>query len=117
MNNTIEEKSFHFSVRIVRLCRLLQEERKENILSKQLLRAGTSIGANVAESQQAQSRADFISKLNISLKEAVESNYWIRLLRATDYLSEPEFESIIADCRELEKLLTAIIKSSRNTPN
>ena len=117
MNNTIEEKSFHFSVRIVRLCRLLQEEKKEYILSKQLLRAGTSIGANVAESQQAQSRADFISKLNISLKEAVESNYWIRLLRATDYLSEPEFESIIADCRELEKLLTAIIKSSRNTPN
>ncbi len=117
MYNTIEEKSFHFSVRIVRLCRLLQEEKKEYILSKQLLRAGTSIGANVAESQQAQSRADFISKLNISLKEAVESNYWIRLLRATDYLSETEFESIIADCRELEKLLTAIIKSSRNTPN
>jgi four helix bundle protein len=117
MNNTIEEKSFHFSVRIVRLCRLLQEEKKEYILSKQLLRAGTSIGANVAESQQAQSRADFVSKLNISLKEAVESNYWIRLLRATDYLSETEFESIIADCRELEKLLTAIIKSSRNTVN
>ena len=95
----------------------MQEEKKEYILSKQLLRAGTSIGANVAESQQAQSRADFVSKLNISLKEAVESNYWIRLLRATDYLSETEFESIIADCRELEKLLTAIIKSSRNTVN
>ena len=117
MNNTIEEKSFHFSVRIVRLCRLLQEEKKEYILSKQLLRAGTSIGANVAESQQAQSRADFVSKLNISLKEAVESNYWIRLLRATDYLSETEFESIIADCRELEKFVTANIKSSRNPVN
>ena len=103
MNNTIEEKSFHFSVRIVRLCRFLQEDKKEYILSKQLLRAGTSIGANVAEAQQAQSRADFISKLNISLKEAVESNYWLRLLHATDYLNETEFDSIITDCRELER--------------
>ena len=94
----------------------MQEEKKEYILSKQLLRAGTSIGANVAESQQAQSRADFVAKLNISLKEAAESDYWIRLLRATEYLTESEYASIIADCKELEKLLTAIVKSSRNTP-
>ena len=116
MNNAIEEKSFHFSVRIVKLCKLLQEAKKEFIMSKQLLRAGTSIGANITESQQAQSRADFISKLNIALKEAVETNYWLRLLHATDYLADPEYDSIITDCKELEKLLTAIIKTTRNSP-
>ena len=114
MKNTVENKSFLFAVRIVKLCRYLQEEKKEYILSKQLLRAGTSIGANVAESQQAQSRADFVAKMNISLKEAVESNYWIRLLHASEYLSEAEATSILSDCRELEKMLTSIIKTSRN---
>ena len=113
MNNTVEYKSFVFAVRIVKLCQHLQSNRKEFVLSKQLLRAGTSIGANVAESQQAQSRADFISKLSIALKEAVETNYWLRLLQATDLLTEAEFSSIIADCKELEKLLTSIIKSTK----
>ena len=80
MDNVIESKSFSFAVRIVKLCRNLQSDNKEFVLSKQLLRSGTSIGANVAESQQAQSRADFISKLSIALKEAVETNYWLRLL-------------------------------------
>jgi len=117
MKETIENKSFLFAVRIAKLCRYLQEERKEYILSKQLLRAGTSIGANVAESQQAQSRADFVSKLNIALKEAVETNYWLRLLQAAEYLSETEFCSIITDCRELEKMLTSIIKTTRNSTN
>ena len=117
MKTTIEKKSFLFAVRIVKLCRYLQEEKKEYILSKQLLRSGTSIGANVAESQQAQSRADFISKMNISLKEAAETNYWLRLLRASEYLTEIEFSSVIVDCRELEKMLTSIIKSSRNSIN
>ena len=116
MNNAIEEKSFHFAVRIVKLCKFLQEERKEYILSKQLMRSGTSIGANIIESQQAQSRADFVSKLNIALKEAVETNYWLRLLQATDYLTDSEYTSVITDCRELEKLLTAIIKTTRNPP-
>lgn len=113
MDNTIETKSFQFAVRTVKLCKRLQDEKKEFTLTKQLLRAGTSIGANVAESQQAQSRPDFISKLSIALKEAVETNYWLRLLRATDYLSEKEYSSIITDCRELEKLLTSIIKSTK----
>ena len=117
MHNAIEEKSFHFAVRIVKLCKYLQEEKKEYILSKQLMRSGTSIGANVIESQQAQSRADFVSKLNIALKEAVETNYWIRLLQASDYLTDPEYTSVIRDCRELEKLLTAIIKTTRNSSN
>ena len=117
MCSNIERKSFLFSVRVVKLSRYLQEEKKEYILSKQLIRAGTSIGANIVESQQAQSRADFISKLSIALKEASETDYWLRLLKATDYLSESEFTSIIADCKELEKILTSIIKTSRNTTN
>ena len=117
MDNHIETKSFLFAVRITKLCRYLQEEKKEYILSKQLLRSGTSIGANIAESQQAQSRADFISKLSIALKEAVEANYWLRLLHASDYLTDSAFSSIITDCRELEKLLTSIIKTSRNSTN
>ena len=99
MNNAIEEKSFQFAVRIVKLCRYLCDEKKEFILSKQLLRAGTSIGANIAESQQAQSRPDFISKLCIALKEASETNYWLRLLRATDYLSETEYRTMIVQCK------------------
>ena len=113
MDNTIETKSFQFAVRIVNLCRYLQAEQKEFVLTKQLLRSGTSIGANVAESQQAQSRADFINKLNISLKEAYETNYWLRLLRETNYLTDEEFQSIIADCRELERLLISIVKTSK----
>ena len=117
MQNVIEEKSFRFAVRIVKLCKYLQETKKEYTLSKQLLRAGTSIGANVAEAQQAQSKADFISKLSIALKEAVETNYWLRLLHAADYLTESEFSSVSADCKELEKLLTAILKTSRSTIN
>ena len=113
MDNAIETKSFQFSVRVVKLCRHLREEKKEYILSKQLLRSGTSIGANIVEAQQAQSRPDFISKLCIALKEASETNYWLRLLRATDYLSEKEFSSIHIDCKELEKLLTSIIKTTK----
>ncbi|MBQ9929189.1 MAG: four helix bundle protein [Oscillospiraceae bacterium] len=110
---TVQEKSFRFAVRIVNLCRYLQTERKEYVLSKQLLRSGTSIGANVAESQQAQSRADFISKLNIALKESYETDYWLRLMFETQYLNAQEFESVIADCKELEKLLIAIVKTSK----
>ena len=78
-----------------------------------MLRSGTSIGANIAESQQAQSRADFLAKLNIALKEAAETDYWLRLLHATDYMSDAEFHSVHDDCTELEKMLTAIIKSTK----
>ena len=83
------------------------------MLSKQLLRSGTSIGANVAEGQQAQSKADFISKISIALKETTETKYWLRLLYATDYLSDLEIKTILADCIESEKILTAIVKSSK----
>ncbi len=112
-DNLIETKSFRFAVRVVKLCRYLQIEKKEYTLSKQLLRAGTSIGANIAESQQAQSRPDFISKLNIARKEAVEADYWLRLLHATDYLSAEEYTSIHSDCHELVKMLVAIVKTSK----
>lgn len=113
MDNAVKEKSFRFAVRIVKLCKFLQEEKREYIMSKQLLRSGTSIGANTAESQQAQSRPDFISKLNIALKEAVETEYWIRLLYETEYLTKEQFTSIIGDCDELEKLLVSIVKATR----
>ena len=111
MDGNIQDKSFQFAVRIVKLCKMLRNDRSEYVLSKQLLRSGTSIGANIAEAQQAQSRADFIAKLNVSLKETTETIYWLRLLEATDYLSEVENKSIISDCVEIEKILTASIKS------
>ena len=113
MENVVESKSFLFAVRIVKLNNYLCENMQAYTLAKQLLRSGTSIGANVCEAQQAQSRADFISKLSIALKEAVETNYWLRLLHATSYLNDKEFTSLIEDCRELERLLTAVIKSTK----
>ena len=113
MNSIIEDKSFQFAVRIVKLCKHLRNTKKEYTLSKQLLRSGTGIGANVAESQQAQSKADFISKLSISLKETAETKYWIRLLKAADYLSETEYQSIISDFVEIEKILVSILKTSK----
>lgn len=114
MKNNIQEKSFAFAVRIVNLCKLLRTERQEYTLSKQLLRSGTSIGANVTEAQQAQSRPDFLSKLNIALKEASETGYWLRLLEATDYLTKAEFESINSDCDELVKILVSSVRSIKN---
>lgn len=114
MDNVIENKSFQFVIRIVRLYKFLCEEKKEYILSKQLLRAGTSIGANVTESQQAQSKPDFVSKISIALKEASETKYWIKLLGATEYLSENQTKSILDDCVEIEKILVTILKSAKN---
>ena len=113
MANLIEEKSFDFAVRIVKLNRYLNEQKKEYTLSKQLLRSGTSIGANVTEAQQAQSTADFLSKLNIALKEASETKYWLRLLHATDYLSDKESASILAECTELERILYSAVRTTK----
>ena len=114
MSNIIETKSFDFAVRIVKLYKLLCEQRKEYFLSKQLIHSATSIGANISEAQQAQSKADFISKLSISLKETSETKYWIKLLLATDYLSTKEADSLLNDCTEIEKLLVAILKTSKS---
>ena len=113
MEFAVEQKSFQFAIRIVNLCKHLREEKKEYILTKQLLRSGTSIGANIAEAQQAQSKSDFIHKMNIALKEAAETHYWLRLLTATDYLNDRASESIILDCEELVKLLTAIVRTAK----
>ena len=112
-DNVIVEKSLAFAIRIVKLCRILSDSKHEYLLSKQLMRSGTSIGANVREAVQAQSRKDFVSKMSIALKEAAESDYWITLLRETDFITEKEFQSISADCVELNKILTAIIKSTK----
>ena len=113
MESVLEQKSFKFAVRIVKLCKYLRSTKKEYTLSKQLLRSGTSIGANISEAQQAQSKADFISKLNIALKETAETKYWLRLLRATDYLTQRELGSVLPDCTELEKMLVASIKTAK----
>ena len=114
MDSIITDKSFQFAVRIVKLCKHLRNTKKEYTLSKQLLRSGTSIGANAAEAKQAQSKPDFISKLSIALKETTETKYWLKLLHATEYLTEVEFQSIHADCIEIEKILVSILKSAKN---
>ena len=113
MDNVIEKKSFDFAIRIVKLYKYLCDTKKEYVLSKQVLRSGTSIGANVAEAQQAQSKADFISKISIALKETSETKYWLRLLNASDYLTDNEIKTILSDCVEIEKILTSILKSSK----
>jgi len=112
-NNVLVDKSFQFAIRTVKLYKYLCEDKKEFILSKQLLRAGTSIGANINESQDAQSKNDFVSKLSISLKEARESKYWIELLKETDYLTQKEADSILNDLEEVIKLLVSIIKTTK----
>jgi len=112
--NVVLEKSFNFSIRIVRLFEhLIKKNRSIESLLKQLLRSGTSIGANISEAQSAYTKKDFINKLGISLKEARESEYWIKLLTATNHLDSKESKSIQKDCEELIKLLTTIIKSSK----
>ena len=113
MDNVIESKTFDFAIRIVNLYKYLCDQKKEYVLSKQVLRSGTSIGANVAEAQQAQSRPDFISKMSIALKETTETKYWLRLLNATAYLNDNEVKTILSDCIEIEKILTSILKSRK----
>ncbi len=112
MYNAIEEKSFEFAVRIVNLYKYLTSEKKEYVLSNQLLRSGTSIGANVAEAERGQSRPDFNSKMNNALKEANESFYWLRLLYRTEYLSEKEFSSLENDVNEIISILVSICKKT-----
>lgn len=115
--NAIRDKSKRFAVRIVRMSQHLNEHKHEFVLSKQLLRSGTSIGANVREAARAQSKKDFTSKMNIALKEAAESEYWLELLHETDYLSKTEFESLYSDCGELNRILISIVRSSNNNNN
>ena len=111
--NAILEKSKRFAVRIVKLSKILQDEKREFVLTKQLLRSGTSIGANVREGTQAVSRADFINKLSVALKESVETEYWLELLGETHYLTMTQFRSVYSDNKELTRLLTAIINTTK----
>jgi four helix bundle protein len=111
----IETKSFDFAVRIVKLYDYLREDKREFVLSKQLMRSGTSIGANVSEAQRGQSRPDFYSKIAIALKEANETDYWLRLLHATEYLNDEEFSSLYSDINEIISILVAICNSKEKT--
>src|ERR1700686_1030703 len=113
MGNVVKEKSFGFAVPVVNLYQFLCADKKEYVLSKQLLRAGTAIGALVREAEQAESKPDFIHKMAIALKEANETEYWLELLNETNYLEPAAFSSIRQDAIELPKLLTSIIKSTK----
>ena len=112
--NAVRDKSFAFASRIVKVYKHLQVEQREYVLSKQLLRSGTSIGANVEEALAGVSKADFQHKLSISAKEARETSYWLRLLYDNDYLSPAAFESLHAECTELLKIINSILLTSRN---
>jgi four helix bundle protein len=114
--NAIVEKSKEFALRIIRLSRYLSEERHEYVLSRQILRSGTSVGANIREATRGQSRADFYTKLTVALKEADETAYWLELLHESGYIRKDAFESMYQDCQELLRLLTAITRTLRRNP-
>lgn len=111
--NIVAEKSYQFALRVIKLYRHLSADKKEFVLSKQVLRSGTSIGALVKEAEHAQSKADFINKMNIALKEANETEYWLMLLNDSDFIDEKSFGSIHSDSLELIKLLASIVKTSK----
>jgi len=113
MENTIKRKSYEFAIRIVKAYKFLSSEQKEFVLSKQVLRSGTAVGALVRESEHAESKADFIHKMSIALKEANETEYWLLLLHDTDYLEKKSFESIVSDCQEIIRILISIIKTAK----
>ena len=111
----LRSKSYAFAVRIVRLSQFLTTEQREFVLSKQVLRSGTAIGALVHEAEFGQSKPDFRSKMSIALKEANETQYWLTLLKETDYINEKMFESVSNDCVELIKMLVATVKTSKKS--
>lgn len=111
--NVVRKKSAEFATRVLRACQYLNDEKKEYVLSRQLLRSGTSIGANIAEAQYGSSKNDFINKLYIALKETSETLYWIKLLYEGGYFTQREYVSLYKDCEELRKILSAITKTAR----
>ena len=113
-NNPILEKSFDFAIRIVNMYKYLVENKKEYVMSKQLLRSGTSIGANIREAQSAESKADFIHKFSISLKEVNEAIYWLELLNKTEFITSDEYESVNSDICELRKIISSIILTAKS---
>jgi four helix bundle protein len=114
MTNPLKEKSFAFAVEIVKLAQFLVTEKKEYVLSKQILKSGTSIGALIRESEFAASKADFINKLTVALKEANETEFWLMLLSSTDYISKEKFTKLQSDCKELIAMLVSSIKTSKS---
>ena len=112
-DNVIQNKSYDFALRIVKLSRFLNEEKNEYILSKQVLRSGTSVGANVEEAIGGQSHKDFIAKMSIAYKEVRETLYWLRLLNDSDYINDSQSDSIQKECRELIKILTSILNTAK----
>ncbi len=113
-SNVLLDKSLKFAARIVKLYQYLIREKKESIISKQLIRSGTSIGANANEAVYGVSKADFIAKLQISLKETAETEYWLRLLVMTEYLTEAEGKSLIADCLEIKRILVSTLNTAKS---
>ncbi len=114
--NILLQKSLHFAARIVKLHKYLLKEKHESIISKQVIRSATSIGANANEAVYGISKADFITRLQISLKETAETEYWLRLLVLSEYITEKEGESLLDDCLEIKKILVATIKSAKENP-
>ena len=113
-DNVVKDKSFRFAVRIVKLFQYLQSEKREFVLSRQVLRSGTSVGAMVREAEHGESNKDFVHKMSIAQKEINETIYWLELLKETDYLADDEFNSLNEDAIEIIKLITTIIKTSKN---
>ena len=116
-NSVILDKSLSFAARIVKLHKYLVKEKKETVISKQIIRSGTSIGANANEAVYGVSKADFIAKLQISLKETAETEYWLRLLVLSEYISEKEGESLLNDCLEIKRILVATLNTAKNNNN
>lgn len=110
----VMEKSLEFAVRIVNACKYLNQEKKEFTMAKQLLRCGTSIGANVAEAQRGQSTPDFAAKMCVALKEASETEYWLHLLYRTEYLTPEQYQSLLVDIQEIIRILTSICKKANS---
>jgi four helix bundle protein len=111
----VRQKSYLFALRVIKAYKYLTQEQREFVLSKQVLRSGTSIGALVKEAEHAQSRADFIHKMNVALKEANETEYWLMLLKDSEYIETKSYSSIHQDCSELIKLLASIVKTSKGS--
>ena len=115
MDSPLQQKSFLFALQIINLSRHIKEQYSEFDIARQILKSGTSIGANIREAKNAQSPMDFISKLSIALKEADETEYWLDLLHETKYIDDKQFESLLSDCKELIAILVAIIKKLKET--
>jgi four helix bundle protein len=113
-DNPLKDKSYQFAIRIVKLSQFLQQDKKEFVLSKQVLRSGTAVGALIREAEFGQSRADFTSKMSMSLKEANETEYWLSLLKDTDFINDNQFVDLQSDCKELIAMLVSTVKTSKS---